>query len=139
MWDYFYKSELLKFGTDFYYIIEVREKDGRILLKNQLDFDIEQAEIEFKKTVNEYRDSAHCIVLSRYVVSGCSTKKNAQLAVKDLKKIYPNYTIFENEPFKFFKFKHYPIAMIREVRSYYPKINKEFFAPDYWGLDKPNK
>lgn len=138
MWDYFLKSELI-LATDFYYIIEVREKDGRILLKNQLDFDIEQAEIEFKKTVNEYRDSAHCIVLSRYVVSGCSTKKNAQLAVNELKKIYPNYTIFEKEPFEFFKFKHYPIEMIREVRSYYPKINKEFFAPDYWGLDKPNK
>ena len=68
----------------------------------------------------------------------CSTKKNAQLAVKDLKKIYPNFTTFEiSGPVEVVDY--YKVSMSREFRSYYPKVNMEFFAPDYWGLDKPNK
>ena len=136
MWDYFDKSELI-LATDMYYIIEVWKKDGSNL-KKQLDFDIEQAEIEYKNMLKEYSGSAYRIVLSIYVSSLCSTNENAQLAVNDLKKIYPNFTTFEiSGPVEVVDY--YKVSMSREFRSYYPKVNMEFFAPDYWGLDKPNK
>ena len=136
MWDYFLKSELI-LATDMYYIIEVWKKDGSTL-KKQLDFNIEQAEIEYKNMLKAYSGSAYRIVLSIYVSSLCSTNENAQLAVKDLKKIYPNFTTFEiSGPVEVVDY--YKVSMSREFRSYYPKVNMEFFAPDYWGLDKPNK
>ena len=69
MWDYFLKSELI-LATDMYYIIEVWKKDGSTL-KKQLDFNIEQAEIEYKNMLKEYSGSAYRIVLSIYVSSFC--------------------------------------------------------------------
>lgn len=136
MWDYLLKSELIH-APELYYVIEARKKDGFPLLLQQ-EQDMNQAKIEFKKALNEYRDSAHCIVLHLGVAFLCSTKKNAQLAVKDLKKINPN---FKTVAISYLgpKVKSYNVSIIRAVRSYYPKINKEFFAPDYWRLYKPNK
>ena len=136
MLDYLLKSEFIH-ASELYYVIEAREKDGSTLLLQQQQ-DMNQAEIEFKKTLKKYRDSAHCIVLYLGVAFLCSTKKNVQLAEKDLKKINPN---FKTVAISYLgpKVRSYNVSIIRAVRSYYPKINKEFFAPDYWRLYKPNK
>ena len=133
MWEYFDKSEFI-FSTDFSYYIFVWEKN-RCTLKKRLDFNIEQAEIEFKKIVNEYRDRASGIVLSIDVTAFCSTKVKAATIKKNLKKIYPNYTILEGPKI----LNYQKIAMCRGIRYYFPETNQEHFEPDYWGLDKPNK